>query len=609
MKRPKRNTIPLRHKRHNATHAFASAVYSALGCGNLASTLLSCLETGDYKGIIEAEINPSIYSDIDVFRDDYLACELMSKFPSWELGIDREKVAIGKFHASEEACREANQRLVLLKPGSLTTPSSASFIWTARRKIEHLLGPFNWDEARRYFGWGKGATFSKPRSRSDALYKFGTKPTVTSSCAILAACCIVQVPTWLRSLTGLSPEEAILDMSEVVNRALEIVPGNRITTVPKNSKTDRVIAIEPCMNGYIQKGIGGVIRRRLRKVGVDLTNQEHNQRLSRDGSLTGLLATMDLSAASDSVSMGLVEALLPPDWVLAIKLTRSPEGVLPDGAKITYQKVSSMGNGFTFELESLIFWALVSAVMELLPRGLDHRIGVYGDDLIFPVHLYSEIEATLNYVGFTVNRKKSFDHGYFRESCGKHYFNGIDVTPIYVREDIVNVDQLLLQANNLRRYAARGRSFGLRVEFLPAYELLRGLLPKPLQKPRIPDGYGDAALFGDWDEVRPSRARNGHEGWCCDTYRFATSKVTISSSIDAPILKALSKIDGREGLCNPLTEIRAEDAGGNTGRCLVPTVGYVRESSGDPCELVIDKPFLVSHKIQVGQWGNQGPWL
>jgi len=608
MKFQKRNTIPLRHKKHNVTHAFACAVYSGLG-GKLARSLLNCLEKGDHRSIIEAEINPSDYSSMDDFRDDYLACELMSKFPSWELGINRETVAIEKFRSSEQACRETNQRLLRLEPGSLTTPGSASFIWTARRKIESLLGPFDWDEARKYFGWGPGATFSLPRSRSDALYKFGEKPTVTSSCAMLAACCIVQVPTWLRSLTGMSPAEAELSMSDVVNRAFTIVPGNRITTVPKNSKTDRVIAIEPCMNGYIQKGIGGVIRRRLRKVGVDLKNQGLNQVLSREGSLTGLLATMDLSAASDSVSMELVEALLPPDWVLAIKLSRSPEGVLPDGTRVAYQKVSSMGNGFTFELESLIFWALVASVMELSPRGLDHRIGVYGDDLIFPVHLFSDVEELLKVCGFAVNRKKSFCYGYFRESCGKHYFHGTDVTPIYVREDIVDVDALLLQANNLRRYASRGQIYGLRKELLPAYELLVRSLPRPLQKPRIPDGYGDTALFGDWDEVRPSKALNGHEGWRCDSYRLATSRVPLSSSIDAPILKSLSRLEGSQWTCNPLVKKVARLGDGNIADHFTADERFERLDLGDPLLQVVEKRYLVPHKLQVKQWRNFGPWV
>lgn len=142
--------------------------------------------------------------------------------------------------------------------------------------------------------------------------------------------------------------------------------GNKVTTVPKNSKTDRVIAIEPLMNMYVQKGIGGAIRHSLRSVGINLNDQTSNQRLAREGSLQGKLATVDLSSASDSVSLLLVEELLPPDWVAAIKLCRSPCGVLPDGSVINYQKVSSMGNGFTFELESLIFWAACSSVCQYL---------------------------------------------------------------------------------------------------------------------------------------------------------------------------------------------------------------------------------------------------
>jgi hypothetical protein len=287
---------------------------------------------------------------------------------------------------------------------------------------------------------------------------------------------------------------------------LDIVPGNRVTTVPKNAKTDRTIAIEPDMNMYIQKGIGSLIRDRLVRVGIDLNDQSRNQSLAKEGSLTGTLATIDLSSASDTVSMRLVEELLPEDWVSAIKLCRSPRGILPDGSLISYQKVSSMGNGFTFELESLIFWALCSTVLSWFkPR--ESRLAVYGDDIIISSEVYGTVVWLLNYCGFTVNVKKSFSAGPFRESCGKHFFKGVDVTPFYIRDDVKSPDRLIWLANSIRRWA-RHPVWGLDGRLHNAYSSVVSKLPVSLQRPSIPDGLGDIALMGDFDEARPPRSKH-----------------------------------------------------------------------------------------------------
>jgi len=310
---------------------------------------------------------------------------------------------------------------------------------------------------------------------------------------------------WFNHIASLAGGQAPFDV-------LKVVKGNRITTVPKNAKTDRVIAIEPQMNLWIQKGIGGLIRKRLRRVGIDLDTQENNQKLALEGSKTDKLATVDLSSASDTISLRLVAELLPDDWFSAIEHARSPVGVLPDGTEVSYQKVSSMGNGFTFELETLIFWGLCEAVLELHDEE-ERRLLVYGDDIVISGNVYEPLCKLLSFCGFTVNPKKSFASGPFRESCGKHYFNGCDVTPFYIREDVVSTDRLLLVLNNIRRHASRGLPWGLDGRFKPTYEKFKGLLPEYFRRPRISDGYGDSSLFGDFDEVRPRRAPWGHEGF------------------------------------------------------------------------------------------------
>jgi hypothetical protein len=497
-----------------AAYALASEVFSVLK-GELPSKQLESLKNRDYLAVVSATVDPSTFANADEFRDSYLAAELMSKFPNWDIGVDKKAVAISKFLASEVVCTETNFRLSQRFVNGVLSPyTPESLISSAREKIARLLGPFSWDLAERYFGFGPGATSSIRSRLGDAYYKYKAKPCATGNCAVLAYTCLTRVPRWFSHVVTLSghSEDSFeaLSLSERIAALIDVVPGNSITTVPKNAKTDRIIAIEPTMNGYVQHGIGGLIRSRLRRVGIDLNNQSKNQELARLGSESGLLFTLDLSSASDTVSMRLVEELLPPDWCDAIKLSRCNNGVLPDGTQVEYSKVSSMGCGFTFELESLVFWALTQSVISAF-RPIDRSISVYGDDIIASVDVYQPLTWLLKYCGFSVNTKKSFATGCFRESCGKHYFSGTDVTPFYIREDITSPERAIWFSNQVRRFARL--SWGLDGRFLRSYRAGIKLLPLPLRRPTISEGYGDAALFGDFDEVQPRRLPHFLEGW------------------------------------------------------------------------------------------------
>lgn len=544
------------------------------------------LSSGDYETLVSARVDPHGYTDAETFSQDYLAAEAFSKYPDWNTGVDREAVAIAKFLESESVCLETNRRLRRPLPPDLQSPVGvASVLFTARRKIEALLGDFCWSQAERFFDFGPGACFALPRRKSHAFYKFSGIPETTRECAVAADALIKSVPGWTFHLACLTESQSGND--SLVN----IVPGNRITTVPKNAKTDRVIAIEPLVNGMLQKGIGGVIRNRLRRVGVNLNDQVPNQDLAREGSILGNFATIDLKSASDCVSTGIVRELLPPTWVSAIELCRSTRGVLPNGSMIYYQKVSSMGNGFTFELESLIFWALCSSVIDL-SGARERRMRVYGDDLIVSSEVAEDVISVLSFAGFETNEKKTFITGPFRESCGKHFFRGVDVTPFYLREKIT-VAQLLLYANNVRRWS-RHPVWGMRPVLYTAYQGAVSLLPEKLRKPRIPDGFGDSALIGDFDEALPRRAGRGLEGW------RVTVRLPISNSL---------KVDGIPYLLASL--LRKE----------VPRVRPVVKGSDEWLQMlrvdggrsvlgsIPDGEVFQNCEILVPQWDNFGPWL
>jgi hypothetical protein len=278
------------------------------------------------------------------------------------------------------------------------------------------------------------------------------------------------------------------------------IPGiGKLSFVPKNAKTDRVIVIEPVINTFLQKGVGKAIRNRLLRAGCNLNSQTTNQKLALLGSRDGSLATIDLSSASDTISTELVRELLPHDWYSLLDSLRTPVVKTPAGI-INQQKFSSMGNGFTFELESLIFFALCKSICDQ-----DDLVSVYGDDIIVPVSHFDEVSWALSEFGFTLNKSKSFSSGFFRESCGKDFFGGIDVRPVYVKER--------LSCKELFRL----HNFFVRNHYYDLASLVLQHIPRHI---RIfgPDGYGDGHLLGKWIPDFTKRER-GYGGYIFRTYQ------------------------------------------------------------------------------------------
>ena len=443
-------------------------------------------------GVLGRETSLDLTS-LESARGSLLIRELFSKYDDGLPSPEKERVTWERFHEAETLCRETN---LAFRTSSM---SSDPFWVKVYARIRDLLGTFSWDECAEGFGFGPGATTRLTRREAYAAYKYSGIPESTSGNASLARCAIRILPLW---------EQSVRSCGEISGDLVKIVPGNRIITVPKSYKTDRTIAKEPDMNIYIQKGIGRVIRNRLLRVGVTLNDQTRNQVSAFQGSLDGSLATIDLSMASDTLSFGLVSFLLPNDWWWACEQARSPVGTLDSGNIIHYQKFSSMGNGYTFELESLIFWAICQTVCCRYGNELDRRVKVYGDDLIVPTEYSQEVLARLQQAGFKPNEGKTFLSGPYRESCGKHYFQGNDITPFYIRRPVLKLDRLFLVHNNLRRWC--DRTGALCDELL---KTLRCLAPASWRDPRLPDGFGDGAFIGAVDELALDSHPYGWESW------------------------------------------------------------------------------------------------
>lgn len=436
----------------------------------------------------------SLSDDFDSprFADVYAGRNLLRKYGRLPTGINLQQVAYSTFTKGEEWCKETNMRLN-------RSNEPAEFVRkldVARRFIARSLGPFSWDHALPHCDFGPGASVSCPRARSHAIHKIGIlKPTVTGLCVPL-----------LNAYRSYDRHYGSLGVD------FEVVAGARGTTVPKDAKTDRFISIEPLWNMFFQKGIGGLIRRRLKRRGVNLdTSWILNQELALRGSIYGDVATIDLHAASDSVSTALVERLLPDDWLYAMNLVRSPFTDV-DGERILLRKFSTMGNGFTFELESLIFLALAVASWPSGTVGLDTI--TFGDDIVVPTAGYEPLVELLQYCGFQCNAGKSFSSGKFRESCGKHYFDGRDVTPVYLKKldsivDVINYRNALCGLS----FRLMGMGYGRDSRFRPIVNSIDKTLPRFARATFVSPFTTGIGLWKDFDEATPRRMPHQLDGW------------------------------------------------------------------------------------------------
>jgi len=243
---------------------------------------------------------------------------------------------------------------------------------------------------------------------------------------------------------------------------------SRLKFVPKDISKSRSICMEPNVLMYVQQSIlhdfvicfrGGLMRRF-----VDLNDQVPNQRAAEYGSLTGLVDTIDLSSASDSVNWDLVRLIFPDEIVEILGLTRSYATKIPDGTTYPMKKFAPMGSALCFPIQCIIFTGLciLSGIRIMSDRlsihsedlylnlrrdsyhGLfhddyfyDYYRGrfepprVFGDDICIDTHLTDTLITFLGQFGFIVNKSKSFIGGNpNRESCGKYYHKGHDITPV-----------------------------------------------------------------------------------------------------------------------------------------------------------------------------------
>jgi hypothetical protein len=401
---------------------------------------LSCylmMKNGEFTQLVSKRVDPIHYNNSsDYFR----ACAAVdflrkAKLPT---GIDTQQKAVDAFLASEKACCISNARLspFIHDQGPFGPRDEAlrRFLRRVRREIVMVLGPAPRELIPRF---GPGGTFEDKGKFVTVPDKMSSRPTVTGPLRDFTP--LWWETAWSRALVADRPH-----LSDP-----KTVRGNRFVTVPKDGTTDRGIAIEPSINIFFQLGLGRALRHRLERTGINIDNgQARHRALARAASIEGHLSTIDLSSASDSVCTNLVRLIIPDDWLDLMKCLRSPLTLL-QGKWIHLQKFSSMGNGFTFELETLIFLCVARALVNDEPSRA--QISVYGDDIIVPSHVAPSLIKALDCLGFKTNVRKTFVESAFRESCGGDFFIGADVRPFYLKEIPYEPQHYLSLANGITR--------------------------------------------------------------------------------------------------------------------------------------------------------------
>lgn len=494
-------------------------------------------ESGDHRDLKTLTHDFDAPHGADRFRRDYLATKLLQKSKDLRTGIDKSSVAVVKALEAERHNKLTTERLMSGNyPGAY-----GAILFRAKQLIASVLGPLTSDVSNSIFrsasaelkdpGWSTGRNTAVDHLSSIAPLKYQASLDCTARCRPLAMVLVNSSPHWAQAALGADGP------CSVIAAGFNIVGHNVATTVPKNAWIDRFIAYEPALNGRLQRAVGVYIRSRLlTKCGINLRDQTINQSLARFAARTGFFATLDLSAASDTLTCALMQEVLSYEWYDLLDRMRVPSTLYPDGLIRRNWKFSSMGNGFTFELETLVFWAICTATC---PSSWAY---CYGDDIIVPTPDVEAIIEAFEFCGFKINRDKSFWTGRFRESCGVDVIGLIDCTAPRADEE-VSTPLAIVRFHNAIFRSLLGHTWAdlywsrlLRKyrtvlhRHLSAELLRKGLDDRGGVIPLGPHGSGDGSFHVNLDECTPSRNRDGWDGW---SFKHIVARYPKRAAVDS----------------------------------------------------------------------------
>jgi len=453
-----------------------------------ALTVAILVRYGEWDQLVSLSCDPYHYQTATAYASANASTSFLRKMKGLPTSFDQMATAYSRWDSGESDCYFTNERLERYLPEHCASGDRvegiAEFISAVRKRIQSWIGfgPNDLTVGRH----GPGSTFSDRVRRGvkpTIAHKMQNRPSFTGGA-------IWYLPQWYGTQWGSSCASRSVDPLKV--------KGNRFAVAPKDAKTHRGIAAEPSINIFFQLGLGSELRSRLRTIGLDLENgQRIHQMVAAEASITGDFATLDLSNASDTLASVAVKLLLPERWFSALDALRSPFTLIR-GKWVRLEKFSSMGNGYTFELETLIFAALAAEAMAAAGHKptAGRNLFVYGDDIIIPTSAVRSVTAVLRFFGFSLNPEKSFSDGPFRESCGGDFYNGVNVRGVYLRDVPTEPQHWIRTANSVRISHDRAHR-GLPVGMSRAWFFALDRIPTDIRRCRGPQALGDAVIHDE----------------------------------------------------------------------------------------------------------------
>jgi hypothetical protein len=447
-----------------------------------ALAVLLLVRAGEWAELQQLRVEPKNYGDSESYWKDCMITDLLRKcdLPST---IDREAAAVATFELCEHQCATTNSRLRRYLPEHLFIEEPDlpvyDFINRWRKNVIKLMGNLPDSLLPRFSG---GATYADTGLLKTIPDKMSSTPTIYS-----ATTCLLPLwgeTSWARSLVKTRPWQS---------RPRQ-VRGNIFFTVPKDGTKFRGCAKEASIAVTYQLDVGRLLKDRLLTIGIDLLRgQPMHQAAAKLASADGSLATIDMSNASDTVSRVLVQLLVRGDWHELLCSLRATHTRV-NGRWHRLEKFSSMGNGFTFELETVIFATLARTV--IADEGGDpDSVMCYGDDLIVPTQYYKSVIAGLRLFGFTPNSRKTFAEGPFRESCGGDFWDGKPVRAHYLENLPDEPQHWISLANGLRRVALADDRCLHRWDIVrTAWLRCLDPIPSHIRRCRGPESLGDVVI-------------------------------------------------------------------------------------------------------------------
>jgi hypothetical protein len=296
------------------------------------------------------------------------------------------------------------------------TSTTFQVLQKARSVIKDILGPYNMDEHVHLSRFDRNA--SEGLKASDAY--------LDNRFANLTGTILQQrwLQKYMEESGGVFPHSDVGTASKLT-----------VTAVPKSYKAARSICPNTVIGGLMSSGIGNMIERRLRfgRAKIDFRfQQEKHRKMCVEGSITRAMTTLDLSKASDNIGFVHLRRLLPSDWYRVIADCRVRE-VSVGEQMCSPSTFMTMGIGYTFPLQTLVFYALIQAIADLTnTKGV---VSVFGDDCIYPSRIHKYVIAVFKDIGFVPNLEKTFNVESFRESCGADLYRGVDIRPTMPKTD------------------------------------------------------------------------------------------------------------------------------------------------------------------------------